>query len=94
MTPKERWRLTDEFVEKLRTMKVRINDVMYRAVPDDRDFKVGDLVLDRGDGSHGYIDMFHGNKMCALRDDTLPGLGVVEGGIPLDQIIKLIEWKE
>jgi hypothetical protein len=81
--------ITDEFLEKLKGPKstVYINNVHYK-VTDDKDFSVGDMVLDREDGMHGKIDMIMGDK-AAVRDGC-----VVELGIPFSRLIKLKKINE
>lgn len=76
--------ITDEFLADL--MKplsvVQIHGKPYR-VTEDKNFAVGDVVLDRTDGMYATIDGITGNK-ANLRDEE-----AVQLGVPLAQLVKL-----
>lgn len=76
--------ITDERLNQLKKKNsiVRIHDRHF-IITDDTDFKEGDVVLDRHDGTWGRIDMIIGDQ-AAVRSD-----GAAELGVPLSRLIKL-----
>jgi hypothetical protein len=65
------------------TTLVNINGNTYIADFDYKDFKEGDLVLDRSDGAYSTIDSIFKDK-AVLRDGY-----VVEGNVDFKRLIKL-----
>jgi hypothetical protein len=61
---------------------IRIHDLLYKQI-ETTDVNVGDLVLDLGDFTFGYVDMRKGDKI-AVRDGC-----VTELGVPISRVRKL-----
>ena len=74
--------IDDTFLEQLRRGRVRIRGVLY-VVDDTPGFAIGNVVLDRQDGSHAVIDVIIGDR-CAIKDGV-----VSEANIPLSRLVKL-----
>src|SRR4051812_23887504 len=97
----ERWGLKDEYIKKLSDpkAKVRIEGKMYFLDPNQEDLVVGDVCLDRGDGTWGVIDFImpgqnslHGPNIelqCAIRSE-----GCIECGVPLRRLVRLQPFPE
>jgi hypothetical protein len=83
--------ITGKILKNLLSKKarVRIHGVFYYATTD-RKFVVGDAVLDRYDGTYGFIHMFHDKRGRAVVGDE----GVTECGVSLTRLIKLKKFNE
>ncbi len=81
-------KIDDQKMENLLYFKtrVRVNGKLYYATSN-KDFVVGDLVLDHNDGSHGVLDMID-NKRAAIRD------GCVVEIVTIDRLIRLTPVNE
>ena len=84
-----KYAITDEFLAKLFHARsiVNVNGKKYY-VTKDKNFAVGDVVLDRGDGTCGIIDFISGSR-CAIRDGC-----VAELAVPLTRLVKLKPFNE
>lgn len=76
--------ITDDLLEKMLEAKsvIRINNKIYYAT-NNRDFVVGNMVLDKNDGAYGSIDMIDA-KYAAVRD------GCVVGIVKPDHLVRLL----
>jgi hypothetical protein len=74
--------LTDEFLNSLGAVK--INNQLYKIDLACQSFQVGDVVLDRQDGTYATVDMVKGDKF-ALRDGC-----AIEIGVTCDRLVKLV----
>lgn len=77
--------ITDLDIEQYRKVQplIRIHEQHYIFDFDDKNFKEGDMVIDRKDGAYGVCEMVRNGK-CAVNDN-----GAAELGVPLDRLIKL-----
>lgn len=80
--------LTDEALREIVATTVSVEGRFYKADPNLKTFAVGDLVLDRKDGSYATVDLIK-NERAVLRDGS-----VVEVNVSLDRLVKLVPFSK